>query len=248
MEFPEKDETIFGIRSILEALNAGRQIDKIFLQKGLSNDLSAQLKGQARIHQTPISFVPSVTIERMARGKNHQGAIATLSPIEFAPLSEILLQVVESGEVPLLVMLDQVTDVRNLGAIARTLEAMGGHALIVPVQGSARINAEAVKASAGALHHVPVCREPNLRDTLLMLKDSGIHIVACHESATLPINREDLSIPVCFVFGSESSGISTPLLKLSDSEVFIPLKGKIASLNVSVAAGMVLYEAMSQRN
>lgn len=242
-----KEEVMYGLRPLMEAIQAGKQIDKVYMQDGLKNELAMQLRALCKTNQIFITFVPLAKIESMAREKTHQGVVALSTEIEYQPIEEIVSQIFEAGEIPLLVMLDRVTDVRNLGAVVRTMDAMGAHALIVPLQGSARINSEALKASAGALHHVPVCREKNLRDTLMFLKEAGIRVIACHEEAKTKLSHEDFSGPVCLIFGSESEGVSPQLLKMVDSEIFIPMKGQVSSLNVSVAAGMVMYEAVSQR-
>jgi 23S rRNA (guanosine2251-2'-O)-methyltransferase len=242
-----EQEFIFGMHPVMEAFHAGRTIDRIYMQDGLKNDAAIEIKALCKVHNVYIHYVPQVKIDYLSKGKSHQGVIAVLTEIIFKTLEEVLPEILEREEIPLLIMLDKVTDVRNVGAVARTMDAMGAQALIVPLQGSARMNAEAMKASAGALMHIDVCREKNLRDTIMFLKESGVRIVACHEAGANEIFREDLSEPVCLLFGSESEGISTALLKLTDSEISIPMKGKVGSLNVSVAAGMVLYEAMSQR-
>lgn len=242
-----KEEIFYGMHPVLEAIEAGKQIDRVYMQDGLKNDPAMRVRAACKARDIYIHFVPQARIENLAREKAHQGVVAISTELEYPSLEDVLSRVVESGQVPLFVLLDRVTDVRNLGAIVRTMDAMGAQALIIPVQGSARINSEAIKASAGALYHLPVCREKNLRDTLFFLKEAGIRLIACHEKATESIAREDFSGPCCLVFGSESEGIQTALLKLCDQEVYIPMKGKIGSLNVSVAAGMCLYEAMSQR-
>jgi len=240
-------DLIFGIRAVMEAIEAGKTLERVYMQDGLKSELALALRSLCRTHDVYIHYVPQAKIEGLAREKNHQGVAAYVTELEYENLEEVLPDVLDSGEIPLLVMLDRVTDVRNLGAIARTMDAMGAQALIVPVQGSARINAEAVKSSAGALHHIRLCREKNLRDCLHFLKEAGVRIIACYEGAKNDLAHEDLSGPVCLLLGSEYSGISTELLRMADSEIFIPMKGKMGSLNVSVAAGMVLYEAMCQR-
>jgi 23S rRNA (guanosine2251-2'-O)-methyltransferase len=242
-----KEEIFYGMHPVLEAIEAGKPIDRVYMQDGLKTDLAMKVRAACRVANIYIHFVPQARIEGLAREKIHQGVVAISTELEFPPLEETVHQIVETGQVPLLVLLDRVTDVRNLGAIVRTMDAMGAQALIVPLQGSARINAEAIKASAGALYHLPVCREKNLRDAIFFMKEAGIRIIACHEKAGANLAQEDLSGPTCLIFGSESEGIHPALLKMCDQEVFIPMQGKIGSLNVSVAAGMCLYEASSQR-
>ncbi len=241
------EDLIFGLHPVIEAFNAGKQIDRILLQDGISQEVAGRLRSLAKVNNVPIQNVPTARLDTLSKGKRHQGIAAFLAPIVFQNLEKVLAAIVERGETALLVLADKVTDVRNLGAIARTTECLGGHALIIPETGTGRINADAVKASAGALHFLPVCRERNLKDAIHFLKESGVRIIACHEEAVNPLSREDLSGPVCLVFGSESEGISPLLINAADAEVHIPMKGKITSLNVSVATGIALYEVVSQR-
>lgn len=242
-----RDEFIFGIHAVQEALAAGRTLDKVWMDKAVAGGTLAQLKGRLRDAEVQVQFVPLPKIESLARGKNHQGVLAFLSLVDYQPLEEIVARVFEAGQVPLLVLLDGVTDVRNLGAIARTAECMGAHALIVPAEGSARINADAVKTSAGALSHLPVCRERNLKKTITVLKASGVAVAACTEKAELTLQSLEARAPLCLVFGDEGAGISDTLLRQCDRLVKIPMTGRVASLNVSVAAGMALYEVIRQR-
>ena len=170
-----------------------------------------------------------------------------MSPIRYAPIQEVLAHTFEQGKMPLIVVLDRITDVRNFGAIARTAECLGADAIVIPSRGSARINSDAMKTSAGALNYLPICREDNLKDTLRFLKDSGLQIVACTEKAEKPIAVFDLSGPVALIMGSEEDGISGEYLKLADTRALIPMLGEVASLNVSVAAAICLYEVVRQR-
>jgi 23S rRNA (guanosine2251-2'-O)-methyltransferase len=231
----------------MEKLLAGEQLEKVLLQKGLKGDLLQELKRMLKAHKVPISLVPPEKLNRLSR-QNHQGAIAFTSPIRYLPLEEIITQTFESGQAPLFLMLDGVTDVRNVGSIARTAECIGVHALILPTKGSAQINADAVKTSAGALHHLPVCREPNLEICAQNLKASGIHVLACTEKVSNTVFEQDLKLPLCLVMGSEDNGVSPELLHMSDAKMAIPLRGKIGSLNVGAATAMILMEVSRQRS
>lgn len=246
-EQKSKKGVIYGARAVMEAMEAGLEIDKILIKAGLDSELRQDVSDAARSAGIPLQQVPVEKIERVVRGANHQGVLAYVSLVANVDLEELLLQVKESGETPLLLALDGVTDVRNLGAIARTAECMGAHALILPQQGSARINGDAVKVSAGALNHLPVCRVAHLQDAVHILQSYGVEIAACSEKAGQTVFEADLSGSVCLVFGSEEKGISQRIMKSADHLVKIPLTGKIESLNVSVAAGMVLMEVTRQR-
>ncbi len=238
---------IYGVHPIIEAMEAGQAVDKIFLRQGSTHGRLQELEQMARKTGVPVQVVPDAKIQRLAGDANHQGVVAILASIEYQELEAILLDLQERGEVPLLVMLDGVTDVRNFGAIARTAECMGAHAIIIPIQGSAGANADAIKVSAGALHHLPVCREKLLLDSLLMLQSYGVRTIGCTEKARETIYEQDLTEGICIIMGSEEKGLSTSILKRADVLAKIPLKGQVESLNVSVAAGMVLSEVARQR-
>lgn len=242
----EQDNLIFGTRAVIEALHAGKDVEKIFIQKGLSNELYNQLRQALKGNTVPLQFVPPEKLRRMT-DKNHQGVIAYLTEITYHETSDLLQRVVESGKTPLLLLLDRVTDVRNFGAIARSAECAGVDFIILPSRGSAQINGDAIKTSAGALHRLKVCREDNLKTTLDYLKESGLQVVACHEKTERLIYDADFTRPTVILMGSEENGISNEYLKRSDLEVKIPMPGTIASLNVSVATGVVLFEAVKQR-
>lgn len=249
--FMEKEqlELIYGFHAVLEAIEAGQSIDKIWVQQegGKSSQLQA-LWQAARAHGIPVLRVPRSKIQQLVSKGSHQGVLAFMAPIAFANLEHILDAAFGRGEVPLLLMLDKVNDVRNFGAIARTAEAVGVHAIIIGEKGVARINQEAVKTSAGALMHVPVCRVQSLVKTARFLKDSGLQLVACTEKENSPHYAVNYRLPSVIILGSEEKGISRELLELADAFAKIPMRGKVSSLNVSVSAGVVLYEALRQRD
>lgn len=241
-----EDNLIFGMRAVIEALEAGKDIEKILIQKGLSNELYNQLRQTLSGQTVPIQFVPPEKLKRLT-DKNHQGVIAYLTEINYYTADALLAEVFEKGNTPLVLILDRVTDVRNFGAIARGAECAGVDFIIIPSRGAAQINGDAIKTSAGALHRLKVCREDNLKTTLEFLKESGLQIVSCHEKTDALIYEADFTRPTAIIMGSEENGISQEYLKRSDKQVKIPMAGKIASLNVSVAAGIVLFEAVKQR-
>ena len=242
----EKSNFIFGTRTAIEAIRAGKEVDKIFIQKGLNNELFAELRKLITDGNIPHQFVPIEKLDRIT-GKNHQGVICFLSEITFYNIENLLPGIYEKGTVPLLLILDKVTDVRNFGAICRTAECSGVNAIIIPTRGSAQINADAVKTSAGALQLIPVCREDNLKNTIIFLKESGVQIVACTEKIDDYYYSLDFTQPTAIIMGSEEDGISGEYLKLCDHKAKIPLLGEIQSLNVSVACGVMLYEVVKQR-
>ncbi|MFD1187609.1 23S rRNA (guanosine(2251)-2'-O)-methyltransferase RlmB [Pontibacter rugosus] len=244
----DKTEMIFGSRPILEAFSAGKELEKIFLLRGSRNPTTDEIMMQAKRFEVPVVMVPAEKLDRLTR-KNHQGAVAFISPISYQPFSEIVTGLFEQGKNPLVLILDRITDVRNFGSIARNAECMGVDAIVIPSRGGAQINADAMKTSAGALNLVPVCREPNLKDTLDYLKEYGFQLVACTEKTEHQLNNftVDMVGPTAIIMGSEEDGISPEYLKRADVKLRIPLMGQIGSLNVSVATGIILYEAMRQR-
>lgn len=249
MNETNKSETsapIFGIRPVMEAIREGKNIEKILIQKGLRGENFQELFQLVRERGVYYQHVPIEKLNRLTR-KNHQGVFAFLSDAEFIAVEDLVPSLFEQGLTPLLVVLDRVTDVRNLGAIARTAECMGAHGLVVPERGSAPMGPDAVKTSAGALQILPVCRERNLKNTLRYLKESGFTLVACTEKGKEPLFKANFTGPLALVMGSEEDGISPEYLKLCDTQVLIPMTGKVSSLNVSVAAGMLLYEIARQR-
>lgn len=238
---------IFGIHSIVEALRAETQIEKIYILKTTPNDRLNELRNLAMKNQVPLQYVPIEKLQTLAFRGNHQGAVATISTMFYQSLEDIIKATLEANKVPLFVMLDGVTDVRNVGAIARSMECMGANALIVPISGGAALNADAMKVSAGALNFLPVCREKHLLDATYLLKEYGVQLIACTEKAKDTFFSVDFKEPTCLILGSEEKGISPTLLKAVTQQVKIPMQGQISSLNVSVAAGMILSEVVRQR-
>ena len=239
-------DLLIGTRPLLEALNSGREIDKILIQKGLNSPTFKELWPEIKRLDIPFQYVPVEKLNRISR-KNHQGVIAFAAAVTFSNLPEVITRCYEKGEDPLILILDRITDVRNFGAICRTAECTGVHAVVIPTRNSAPVNADALKTSAGALNHLPVCREKNLKDTLKLLKDYGIKIFGCTEKAEKTIYESNVSGPCCLIMGSEEDGVSPEYLKLCDDSIKLPMLGKIGSLNVSVATGALLYEVIRQR-
>lgn len=243
---PSEKTFLYGTRAVLEAIHAGQEIDKILVLKDQKNPLVQELLSTARDSGIPVQRVPVQKLNRYTR-KNHQGVICLLSAIGYSSLDHVLSQAFSAGRSPLVAMLDRVTDVRNFGAIARTADAAGVDALIVPFKGSAQITGDAVKTSAGALNSLPVCRVRNLESCIKELKNSGLQVVACTEKATKLMYHADLTAPVVLIMGSEQDGVSPQLLAESDIQIKIPMRGKMSSLNVSVASALVFYECVRQR-
>ena len=247
MNNTEEKNYIFGIRAIIEAVEAGKTIDKLFIQKGLHNDLFAELWKLVREKRINYKHVPLEKINRLTR-KNHQGVFAFISPIDFHNIEDVIPKLYEEGKNPLVLVLDRITDVRNFGAIARTAECAGIDTILIPEQNAAAINADAIKTSAGALHKVTVCRTWNLKLALQFMKESGIQLIGCTEKTQDDMYKPDYTTPTAIIIGSEEDGVSPEFLKMCDSRAKIPMNGKIASLNVSVATGVILYEAIRQRD
>ena len=238
---------IFGIRPIIEAIESGKTIDKLFIQKGLHNDLFILLWKLVRVKRINYKHVPLEKINRLTK-KNHQGVFAFISPIDFHNIEDLLPTIYEKGKIPLILVLDRITDIRNFGAIARTAVCAGVDTILIPEKNAAANNADAIKTSAGALHSINVCRTWNMKLALQFMKDSGIQIIACTEKTQNNIYKPNYTIPSAIIIGSEENGISKDLLEISDIKAKIPMYGKISSLNVSVATGVILYEAIKQRN
>jgi len=242
----ENSDFIFGIRSIIEAIRSGKEIEKILVKKGLQGELFAELNELIHDSQLHYQLVPEEKLNRITR-KNHQGVIAFISPIPYYDPEEIITRTYETGQTPFLVYLDQVTDVRNFGAIVRNAECAGVHAILVPEKGSAQIGADAIKTSAGALHIVPVCKVKNPHKTLTTIQKNGIKIFAASEKAENDYTQADFAVPTLLVMGSEDQGISAEILKIADEFIKIPVMGKIESLNVAVASGILMYEVLRRR-
>ncbi|UBZ15109.1 23S rRNA (guanosine(2251)-2'-O)-methyltransferase RlmB [Flagellimonas marinaquae] len=238
---------IYGIRAVLEAINAGQPINKIFIQKGLKGDLYKELESSARKSGIGLSYVPVEKLNRLTRNNNHQGAVAQISPVEFHQFEELVEQVLSKEETPLFLMLDGVSDVRNFGAIIRTAECCGVHAIIVPKSGAAPITDDTVKTSAGAAFNVPIAKVDHLKDAIFYLQSSGIVVTGATEKADDEIYGVDFNQPTAIIMGSEEKGISPSTLSIIDHQAKLPLMGKIGSLNVSVACGVFLYEVVRQR-
>jgi 23S rRNA (guanosine2251-2'-O)-methyltransferase len=241
-----KTELIFGVRPVMEAIEAGVNIDKIFAKSGLQGDTFSELLKLSRKHGLTIQRVPEAKLNRITR-KNHQGVISYISPIPFHDIHLLVQSVYEAGKNPLFVVLDGITDVRNFGAISRSAECLGANGIIVPSTRSAQINEDAVKVSAGALMNIPVCKVQSLEETVEFIQQSGIQVVCATDHGDLEPHEVDLTGPVCVVLGAEDRGVSDKIISLSDHTVKIPMSGQTASLNVSVSAGIVLYEVVRQR-
>lgn len=243
----EKTDYIFGMRAVIEAVESGKSIDKILLRKEIGGELGRELLSKAREYNVPVQRVPMEKLNRITR-KNHQGVIAIVSPIRYQKLENILPMLYEEGKMPFIVCLDGVTDIRNFGAIGRTADCAGVDAIVIPERNSASVTPDAMKTSAGALLYVPVCRERDLLTAIRMLKDSGVKIVGASEKGSLPYTTLDYTVPVALVMGNEENGISDEVLRQCDEIAEIPMHGNIGSLNVSVAAGVFMYEVVRQRN
>ncbi len=237
---------LFGTRAVIEAIKSDKEIDRLFVQTNLSNELARELMGLLKEKNIAFQYVPVEKLNRLT-GKNHQGVVGYVSEISYQKIEDVLPFLFEQGKLPLLLVLDRITDVRNFGAICRSAECAGVDAVIIPSRGAAQVNADAIKTSAGALHTIPVCREDNLKNVLDFLQESGVRIVACTEKADQFYFEAELSGPVALLMGSEEDGISPEYLKRAEQQVKIPMKGSISSLNVSVATGIILFEALRQR-
>ncbi|MBN8703704.1 MAG: 23S rRNA (guanosine(2251)-2'-O)-methyltransferase RlmB [Bacteroidetes bacterium] len=241
------NQLIFGIRPIIEAIESGKEIDKVFVQRALSGDLFKSLFKLLRDKNIYYQFVPPQKLNSLT-SKNHQGVVAYMAVVEYENIFNIVPSLYEKGKTPLIIVLDRVTDVRNFGSIARTAECMGVDAIVIPSQGSAQINSEAVKASAGAIYNMSICKHENLKDVLDFLKESGMQIVAASEKTDKYIYDIPLKDGTVIIMGSEENGVSSEYLKRCNYTAKIPLIGKTGSYNVAVATGIVLYEVVRQRN
>ncbi len=242
----EKENLIYGLRPVIEAIKSGKEIEKIFIQNGLRGDIYIELFQILRDNDVHSQYVPVEKLNKLTP-KNHQGVVAYTSIISYTKVESVIPFIYEQGKTPLILILDRITDVRNFGAITRTAECAGVDAIIVPTRGSAQINSDAVKTSAGALHKIPVCKSDNLKETIDYLKKSGLQIIAATEKTDDYYYKTDFLAPTAIIMGSEEDGVSPEYIRLSDHKVKIPLSGDIESLNVSVACGVILYEAIRQR-
>ena len=242
----EDKRFVFGLHSTIEAINAGKEIERILIRKGLQGELYLELMKLIRQFEIPFQQVPVERIDRVTR-KNHQGVVTFISPIAYQPITEIIPMLFDQGKNPLILVLDRITDVRNFGAITRSAEVAGVDAILIPEKGAAQINADAIKTSSGALLKIPICREKNLINAVRFLKNSGLKVVAASEKGDLNYFSCEMTAPLVIVMGSEETGIDPNILKLADEWAKIPQLGTIQSLNVSVAAGILLFEAVRQR-
>lgn len=243
----ESSTNIFGLRAIIEAINSGSTINKVYLQKGLRGNLFFELETLIKQEKITTSFVPVEKLDRLSKNKNHQGAVAQISPVEFTDLEYLIESSLEATTTPLFLILDQVSDVRNFGAIIRTAECTGVNGIIIQQSGSAPINAETIKTSAGAAFKMPICRVSHIKDAIYTLQSSDIKIVAATEKTDDLLYSIDLKQPIAIVMGSEHRGVNPSVLKIIDYKAKLPLLGEIGSLNVSVACGAFLYETIRQR-
>jgi len=243
----EKSELVYGTRAVMEAARSGRQIDKVFLQAGINNDLMKELVMTLKERAIPFSWVPPEKLNHLT-GKNHQGVVGYLSAVQYASMQAIVDHAYSEGRSPFFLLLDRITDVRNFGAVARTCECAGLDAIVIEEKGNAPVTSDAIKTSAGALHHLPVCRVKSMKQAMKELRENGIQVVACTEKASHNLYSIDLSVPTALLLGSEEDGISEVLLRDADVQAKIPMKGKIGSLNVSVAAGIAIYEVVRQKD
>lgn len=243
---PKKTSLIIGRQPVVEAIETGRPIDKIFLQANAAGDVIGKIRQLAKEHNIPVQVVPPEKLASYTRG-NHQGCIALAAVVTYMELQQVIDHVVASGEVPLFMMLDGVTDVRNIGGMARSAVCCGAQALIIPDKGVGALNEEAVKASAGALEKIQVCRVTSLLKAIDELHLNGIRVFVSEMNAKSTLPALDLKVPSCIVMGSEQKGVQPYISKAADELFSIPMTGKFDSFNVSVAAGIILYEAMKQR-
>ena len=236
-------QVVYGLRPVMEAIASGQQVERVLIQNGLNSSLLGELRGLLKEHDIPFQYVPVEKLNKMTMG-NHQGVVATIAAVKYHSFMELVETL---GETALVVMLDHVTDVRNMGAIARTAECTGVNALVVPDHGSAAINEDAIKTSSGALLRLPVCREQNLKTVVNLAKQYGYQVVAATEKGAVHYREVDFTKPTLLIMGNEETGISQELLRMSDVRAKLPIVGEVASLNVSVAAGVFMYEALEQR-
>jgi len=242
----KENEMIFGTRAVIEAIQAGKEVDKILMKRDLQSDLSRELFAIIKDTNIPLQRVPQEKLDRLTR-KNHQGVIAFISAVTYQKIEDIVPFLYEQGKIPFIVLLDGVTDVRNFGAIARTCECAGVDAIVIPARNSVSVNADAVKTSAGALHTLPVCKESSINESIKFLKNCGFKVVAATEKSKKDYTAIDYTVPTAIVMGGEDMGVTMDNLRICDEMVSIPILGNIASLNVSAATAVLLYEVVRQR-
>jgi len=250
-EFNKKSENldndiIFGVRAVIEAVRAGKEINKIMIQRGMQKTLFKELKEELANKTYNLQFVPIQKLNRLTR-KNHQGVVAFIAPVQYQDIENITTHIFEEGEVPNFLILDRITDVRNFGAIARTAECTGIDAIVIIEKGGVLVTSDAIKTSAGALMRIPICKAKDLSSVVHFLKTSGVQVVALTEKTNQMIQDLELTLPTAIILGSEEDGISTKLLSEASHKAKIPMEGKIASLNVAVASGIAMYELLRQR-
>ncbi|QDO93783.1 23S rRNA (guanosine(2251)-2'-O)-methyltransferase RlmB [Formosa sediminum] len=242
----EKETQIFGIRAVIEAIQSGENIDKVFVQKGLKGELSHELESVLRKQRINFSYVPVEKLNKLSP-KNHQGVVAQIAPITFWDIEELVTKVTESGKTPLFLLLDQLSDVRNFGAIIRTAECTGVDGIIIQKKGGAPVNGDTIKTSAGAVFKMPICKVDHIKDAMFYMQASGIKVIAATEKTDNLMYDVSFKESCAIIMGSEGKGINPSVLKLVDEKAKLPLLGEIGSLNVSVACGAFLYEALRQR-
>ena len=242
----KNNDIVFGTRPVLEAINSGKTLEKLFIQKNLKKEILEKIKSKLSNKKINISYVPKEKLNRITK-KNHQGIICYISPISYQPIEEIIQRVFEKGKDPFVIILDRITDTRNFGAISRVADASGVDAIIIPEKESAIITSDSIKTSAGAINYIPICKVKSLRITANFLKDSGLKLVSCTEKGDKKFYDADLTSPCCIILGSEKDGISNSLMDISDERLNIPMKGNVESLNVSSSASVILFEVVRQR-
>ena len=241
-----KETTIYGIRAVIEAIKSNENIDKIFIQRGLRGEQSNELEGLVKSKRLNTSYVPVQKLNRLTKN-NHQGVVAQISPIEFHDLDNLITEVNETNENPIFLLLDQLSDVRNFGAIIRTAECTGVSGIIIQKKGGAPVNGDTIKTSAGAIFRIPICKVDHIKDAVFHMQASGIKVIAATEKSNQTIYDISFKVPCAIVMGSEGKGINPSILKVVDEKAKLPIMGDIESLNVSVACGAFLYEAVRQR-
>ena len=242
----KNNDIVFGTRPVLEAINSGKTLEKLFIQKNLKKEILEKIKSKLSNKKINISYVPKEKLNRITK-KNHQGIICYISPISYQPIEEIIQRVFEKGKDPFVIILDRITDTRNFGAISRVADASGVDAIIIPEKESAIITSDSIKTSAGAINYIPICKVKSLKSTANFLKDSGLKLVSCTEKGDKKFYDADLTSPCCIILGSEKDGISNSLMDISDERLNIPMKGNVESLNVSSSASVILFEVVRQR-